>query len=70
VLSLIRPSRRNTAYPRRAAPFCLRRRITDAAAVLGVSVSTLRNWDKLGNYTAQGNGSWDATLGQTVRERK
>lgn len=31
---------------------------------------TREDWDKLGNYTAQGDRRWDGTLGGTIRARK
>jgi dihydroorotase len=31
---------------------------------------TRTDWDKLGNYLAQGDGRWDATLGAELRKRK
>jgi dihydroorotase len=30
---------------------------------------TREDWDKLGKYTAQGNGSWDGTIASSARER-
>ena len=31
---------------------------------------TREDWDKLGNYLAQGDGRWDGTLGGEIRKRK
>jgi len=44
--------------------------LRDGRIVWDLNGLSREDWDKLGNYTAQGDGSWDATLGQSVRERK
>jgi dihydroorotase len=31
---------------------------------------TREDWNKLGNYSSQGDRRWDGTLGATVRARK
>ncbi|MBN8732962.1 MAG: amidohydrolase/deacetylase family metallohydrolase [Acidobacteria bacterium] len=44
--------------------------LRDGRVVWDLNGLSREDWDKLGEYTAQGDGRWDATLGQTVRERK
>ncbi|MEP7363339.1 MAG: amidohydrolase/deacetylase family metallohydrolase [Acidobacteriota bacterium] len=44
--------------------------IRDGRVVWDLNGLSREDWDKLGNYTAQGDDSWDGTIGHTVLERK
>ena len=44
--------------------------IRNGRVVWDLNGITREDWDKLGNYLAQGDGRWDGTLGGEVRKRK
>ena len=44
--------------------------VRDGLVVYDLNGITRDEWNKLGKYSAQGDKSWDGTLGATVRERK
>lgn len=44
--------------------------VRDGLVVYDLNGISREEWNKLGKYSAQGNGAWDGTLGATVRERK
>jgi dihydroorotase len=43
--------------------------VRDGRVVYDLNGITRDDWTKLGQYTAQGDPRWDATLGETVRQR-
>jgi len=44
--------------------------VRDGKVVYDLNGVTREDWDKLGNYQAQGDRRWDDTLGRSVRSRR
>jgi dihydroorotase len=44
--------------------------VRNGRVVYDLNGITREDWDKLGNYLAQGEGRWDGTLAGEVRKRK
>jgi hypothetical protein len=44
--------------------------IRDGRVIWDRNGLTREDWEKLGNYTAQGDRRWDGTLGGAIRARR